>query len=35
MDVLLVYDAGALGLREDEVEKEEEANVAVERYPGR
>ena len=33
MDVGLVDEAGALGLREDEVEEEAEADVGVERDP--
>lgn len=35
MYVSLVYYAGALGLGQDEVEEEEEANVCVEGDPGR
>lgn len=34
VDVGCVEDAGALGLREDEVEEEEEADVGVEGNPG-
>ncbi len=35
MDVVLVDDAGALSLGEDEVEEEEKANVGVEGDPRR
>jgi hypothetical protein len=34
VDVFFVDEAGALGLREDEVEEEEEADVGVEGDPG-
>ncbi len=34
MDVRLIDEAGALGLREDEIREEEEAEIGVERDPG-